>query len=103
MKRIPDFDENNIIFSFGAISDVHITGGDDDSEMKFRRALRQLRAKAKNGLDAMLFVGDLINSRDEKQLVKFKEIYDSEMQPVVPIMYWQLARPLLGRRKSAQK
>ena len=87
MKRIPDFDENNIIFSFGAISDVHITGGDDDSEMKFRRALRQLRAKAKNGLDAMLFVGDLINSRDEKQLVKFKEIYDSEMQPVVQIMY----------------
>lgn len=87
MKRIPDFDENKIIFTFGAISDVHITGGDDDSEMKFRRALRQLRAKAKNGLDAMLFVGDLINSRDERQLVKFKEIYDSEMQPVVPIMY----------------
>ena len=86
MKRTPDFDEKNIIFTFGAISDVHITCGEDDSEEKFRRALRQLREKAGNGLDAMLFVGDLINSRDGNQLVKFKEIYDSEMQPTVPIV-----------------
>ena len=87
MKRTPDFDEKNIIFTFGAISDVHITCGEDDSEEKCRRALRQLREKAGNGLDAMLFVGDLINSRDGNQLVKFKEIYDSEMQPTVPIVY----------------
>ena len=70
MRKTPDFDEKNIIFSFGAISDVHITGGDDDSEEKFRRALKQLKAGASHGLDAMLVVGDLINSREEKQLVK---------------------------------
>lgn len=87
MRKTPDFDEKNIIFSFGAISDVHITGGDDDSEEKFRRALKQLKAGASHGLDAMLVVGDLINSREEKQLVKFKDIYEDEMKPFVPIVY----------------
>lgn len=87
MRKTPDFDEKNIIFSFGAISDIHITGGEDDSEEKFRRALKQLKAGASHGLDAMLVVGDLINSREEKQLVKFKDIYEDEMKPFVPIVY----------------
>lgn len=82
------FDENNIVFTFGAISDIHITTGEDDSEPKFRAALRQLKARAgTNGLDAMLVVGDLINTREDAQIKLYKEIYESELCPFVPMIY----------------
>ncbi len=86
------FDENNIVLSFAAVSDTHITGEDtDDSEPKFRRAITQIREKAKShgrDIDAFLVVGDLIDrswKEPEMQMQAFKRIYSSLSQ--APLFY----------------
>jgi hypothetical protein len=57
------FDENNIILSFAAVSDTHITGDNtDDSEFKFRRAITQISEKASShghDIDAFLLLATL--------------------------------------------
>ncbi|MBQ9511454.1 MAG: metallophosphoesterase [Clostridia bacterium] len=87
MKNDNKFKENEICFTFGAISDIHLTDGGDDSEKKFRQALKTLSAFAENGLDAVLCVGDLIDSRKESQIEKFKAIYEDELSYDVPLIY----------------
>ncbi len=73
-----EFDENNIVLSFGAISDIHITAGSDDTESKLRKALAQLKKAAKehdaDGLDAIAIAGDITNSGTKVQMDKFAEI-----------------------------
>lgn len=78
------FDENNIILSFAAVSDTHITGeSTDDSEPKFRRAITQICEKAKahgRDIDVFLVAGDLIDrswKEPEMQMQAFKRIYSS--------------------------
>lgn len=78
------FDEKNIVLSFAAVSDIHITGEDtDDSEFKFRCAITQIREMAKShghDIDAFLAVGDLIDKswkEPEMQMQAFKRIYSS--------------------------
>ena len=79
------FNDNHIVLSFAAISDIHLTGaGDaDDSEKKFRTALTDLQKTAKqNGhpLDLVLIAGDLIDRSWERplpQVAVFSEIYSS--------------------------
>lgn len=79
------FNDNHIVLSFAAISDIHLTGaGDaDDSEKKFRTALTDLQKTAKqNGhpLDLVLIAGDLIDRSWERplpQVAAFSEIYSS--------------------------
>ncbi len=74
------FDENNIVLSFGAISDIHITGNGnaDDAESKFRAALNQLKAEAskhdKNGLDAVTAAGDIADTGKKSQVDIFSQI-----------------------------
>lgn len=87
------FDEKNIILSFAAISDTHITGkkDSDDSERKFRNALKILcRTSAGNGrsLDLILVAGDLIDrswEEPEIQIKAFADILRSE--DTAPIFY----------------
>ena len=58
------FNENNIVFSFGAISDIHIDGAymADSSYVKGTTTFKTLQKFAKNGkLDAVLIAGDLVN------------------------------------------
>lgn len=73
------FDENNIVLSFGALSDIHITGGNnDDSESKFRAALNQLKTQAakhdKDGLDAIAIAGDIADTGKKSQVDRFTQI-----------------------------
>ena len=80
---VPDssvFDENNIVLSFGAISDIHLTanGNGDDSESKFRAALAQLKTQAakhdKDGLDAIAVAGDIADTGKKAQVNTFTKI-----------------------------
>lgn len=93
----PKFNANDISASFGVISDVHIENPDDATSAKFHSALEQLRDRAatddKNGIDAILVAGDLINTpwkdvRYYKQAEYFKAIYESVFNPLeTPLVY----------------
>jgi len=74
------FDESNVILSFGALSDIHITGNGsgDDAESKFRAALNQLKLQAakhdKDGLDAIAIAGDIADTGKTSQVEAFTKI-----------------------------
>ena len=73
------FDESNIVLSFGALSDIHITGsGDNDANNKFRAAINQLKNQAakhdKNGLDAIAIAGDIADTGKKAQVDTFTQI-----------------------------
>ena len=57
------FDEENIVFTFGAISDVHVDGAymADSSYNKATKAYKTLQELATNKLDAVVIAGDLVN------------------------------------------
>lgn len=71
------FDDKNIILSFAAISDVHITGN-EETEKKFRSALAQLKAYAAiddaDGLDAVCIAGDIADTAKTSQVELFAKI-----------------------------
>lgn len=74
------FDENNVVLSFGAISDIHIAGGNSESESKFRAAVAQLRAQASkhdiDGLDAIAIAGDMTQDGTAAEVNAFAGIVD---------------------------
>ena len=85
------FDENNIVLSLGAISDTHIGNG-YGSEEKLTKALTQLKNRAAekdaDGLDAVMVVGDLVNTATNSQISTFKTRYEGVLDPVkVPMIY----------------
>lgn len=88
------FDEGHIVFSFGAISDTHVSGTSNDSGKKLTSALRQLKSKAQekdeDGLDAVVIAGDLTDTPGSAstQTGYFKSIYEAELKPAqVPMIY----------------
>ena len=74
------FDNKNIVLSFAAVSDIHLTGENDDSAEKFSSAIKMISETAReNGreVDAFLVSGDLIDcfrKEPRKQIEKFREI-----------------------------
>lgn len=94
-----NFDETKIVFSFAAISDIHL--GNDTSnkeENKFKNALTQLKNYAAkhdaDGLDAVLAVGDLFEgsgyggTQTEANIKSYKQIYESVFDPSeVPMIH----------------
>ena len=84
MKNLNVFDESKIVFSFAAISDIHMcndnTGRDKDF---FTNALRQI--KEFGNVDAILAVGDLINAGGYggkfEQMRVYKKVYESVFDP----------------------
>lgn len=82
------FDETKIVFSFGAISDVHIANANsaDTANQKFLKALNQLKAKAlendEDGLDAVLSVGDMIDTKTDDQMRRYVQSYRSVFDPL---------------------
>ena len=63
-KLLSMFDEENIVFTFGAVSDIHLDGGymADSSYKKSTTAFRTLQKFSSTGtLDAMVIAGDLVN------------------------------------------
>ncbi|MBE6641378.1 MAG: hypothetical protein E7619_07310 [Ruminococcaceae bacterium] len=67
-----EFDEDSIVLSFGAISDVHVAVSPQVNKSKFTTALNTLLDFAKaddaDGLDAVVIAGDMIsnNSKGDK-------------------------------------
>ena len=84
MKNLNVFDESKIVFSFAAISDIHMcndnTGRDKDF---FTNALTQI--KEFGNVDAILAVGDLINAGGYggkfEQMRVYKKVYESVFDP----------------------
>ncbi len=73
------FDEDNIVLSFAAISDTQHKYSGIDTLAKFKNALSQLDALAienADGLDAILFVGDLVQNAQTSQVEEFKAAYE---------------------------
>ena len=82
------FDENNIVFSFAAISDIHLGNNTSDvEENKFKSALQQIK---KFGVDAVLSVGDLFEGSgyggNDALMLEYKKIYESVFDPTVTPM-----------------
>ena len=91
IEKPTSFDENNIVLSLGAISDTHIGNG-YGSETKLTKALTQLKNRAAekdaDGLDAVMVVGDLVNTATNSQISTFKTLYEGVFDPVkVPMIY----------------
>lgn len=90
-SRTDTFNENEIVFSLGAISDTHIGNG-YGSEGKFTSALAQMRDKAAeqdaDGLDAIMVVGDLTDTNNGSLAVKYKDLYEQVLDPEkIPMIY----------------
>lgn len=79
----PGFDENEIVLTFGAISDIHLEKNKSyDTENKFAAALNTLAqfADERSGmLDALVIVGDIGETKAHIQT--FKDIYESVNLP----------------------
>lgn len=66
------------LYSFGAISDVHLSVADSESD--FIRALKYLDAST---VDFTCICGDLTNSGNDTQLARYKELVDANAK--VPV------------------
>lgn len=86
------FDADNIVLSFGALSDVHCQDGQTMPTSKFLSALNQLKDYAaksgdKNGLDAVAIAGDLTQSGrvSEARMVKdtYQLVFDETEVPLI--------------------
>ncbi|MBQ8404347.1 MAG: metallophosphoesterase [Clostridia bacterium] len=79
----PGFDEGDVVFTFGAISDIHLEKNTTyGTEAKFQAALNQLLAFADdrgNILDAVAIVGDICETKE--QITTFKNIYEGMNLP----------------------
>ena len=84
------FDSDNIVFSFAAISDMHIANSaTDTAAKKLENAFAQLKKQAliddEDGLDAVFAVGDLIDSGGYggkySQMENYKAVYEKAFSP----------------------
>ena len=73
-----DFDENNVVFAFGNLTDSHVGYGNNDELL--RRALKQLKTYTSHEINALVFSGDQtqdgIRQQAEHVVSIIKEEYD---------------------------
>ncbi len=85
------FDENKIVLSFAALSDTQHKYSGIDTLGKFKTALRQLVAYADetaNGLDAIVFAGDLVQSAKTQEVQEFKSAYEEVIDVTeIPLIF----------------
>lgn len=76
-----NFDEDNIVMSFGAISDIHINASaTDGNAQKYVKALQLLKKYAGGNLDAITVAGDISASVYESGIgTAFKTITDDQL------------------------
>ncbi len=68
-----EFDEQNVVLRFGAMSDLHFTGGAE----KFTEAVKQLYKRVgDNKLDAIVVAGDLTDSGSPAEIAALKAALD---------------------------
>lgn len=74
-----DFDPENIVLSFGALSDIHLNGS-EVSEKKFKNALAQLQKQAqkddKDGIDAISIAGDIADTGKKVEISYLKKYFE---------------------------
>ncbi|MBQ8496649.1 MAG: metallophosphoesterase [Clostridia bacterium] len=87
----PAFDETKIVLTFAAISDTQHKYSGIDTLAKLRTALKQLKDYANetaDGLDAVFFVGDLVQSAKSQEVREFKTAYEAVIDPVeTPLIF----------------
>ncbi len=93
-----EFDENKIVLSFAAVSDIHVNNAKEKADSSYlTNALAQLEAYAAkhdaDGLDAIISVGDLTESYTYSDSVKqiemerFNKIYNSSAAKDTPFLF----------------
>ena len=94
-RSVNQFDEANIVCSFGMLSDTHINQNNTQNcQDKLRSAFAQLKSQAlkhdADGLDGICVAGDLIDYGGslDAQLPIFKQIYEEAFDPEqIPLVY----------------
>ena len=82
-KKANEFDENNIVLQFGAVSDIHVgrSGTGIYTDQWTTDAYTMLRDLAlsysEDGLSAMLVAGDLTDNGNDAQIRHFAQLYES--------------------------
>ena len=87
---VQEFDMNDVVLSFGLVSDVHIGDEGRKASIKFQSALNQLQNKADElgvNLDAIVSTGDLTNNGTTEQYNTFKSLYEKIMGTDVPFVF----------------
>ncbi|MFA6730912.1 MAG: LamG-like jellyroll fold domain-containing protein, partial [Eubacteriales bacterium] len=83
-KPPTEFDEDNIVLSFAALSDIHQNGNAaSEPALKFESALRQLE---NYNLDLVLAAGDLTDGATVNEINQFKTTYESIFESM-PFFY----------------
>lgn len=74
------FDENNIVLSFGAVSDTHVYASSTDQDAaNLKTAITQLKARSNNNLDALLVAGDCSGDGTDAALQNFQNVAYSNL------------------------
>ena len=66
-EKTNTFDENNIVLSFGAISDTHAYSTDHGNNVKYPNALQTLNEISGGKLDLIAIAGDMVNINNTSQ------------------------------------
>lgn len=74
-----NFNEEKIVLSFGAISDIHLTGTEDINVSNYTKALRMLKSASNNSLDLICCVGDMLNMGKEIEATQFIDVLSKEI------------------------
>ena len=76
-----NFDEDNIVLSFGAVSDIHITGSATSTDTKkYEKALQILKEQAGGTLDAITIAGDFSSDSYNGNIgTAFKTVTDTQL------------------------
>ena len=74
----PNFDPENIVLSFAALSDVHINIANQEGDNKLKSAISQLISEAKkddaDGIDALAIAGDIADTGSNTEVLRFAKI-----------------------------
>lgn len=92
--KVKAFNENDVVASFGVMSDTHLDKGTNMPATKLFNAFTQLKTEAskhdKDGLDGILIAGDLIqNACNTTEISSWKSTYESAFGDAskMPLVY----------------
>ena len=84
----PAFDASNIAFTFGAISDIHVTAEDNSSATQlYRQALMGLKRFAGDSLDALTIAGDICELEYSPYITSEFVKVNTEEVPDTPVFF----------------
>lgn len=77
------FDDQNILVSFGAMSDIHLKVQATDNDLKFANTLQKFKelAGGSDKLKAILIAGDLFDANPNNEAPRFMSILQTNLNP----------------------